>query len=38
MWQIIPGHSLVAIYGMAFLAPFATLYLVLRLAGWWRGL
>lgn len=38
MWQIIPGHDLVTIYSIAFIVPFAALYLVLRLAGWWRGL
>lgn len=37
MWEILPGHDLVAIYGLAITAPFAAFYLISRLMSWFRG-
>jgi len=37
MWEILPGHSLVAIYALAITAPFVVFYLIYRLVEWWRG-
>lgn len=38
MWEILDGHTLVALYAISFLVPFAFAYFILRLAGWWHGL
>lgn len=38
MWEIMDGRTLAALYAAAFLIPFSVAYLILRLAGWWRGL
>lgn len=37
MWPILDGHTLSALYAEAFLIPFSVVYLIVRLAGWWRG-
>lgn len=36
MWPLLDGHSLAAVYGFMFLAPFVTAYLIGKLATWWR--
>jgi len=37
-WEILDSHDLAALYAAAFLIPFCAAYLLMRLAGWWRGL
>lgn len=38
MWNAYDTESLIALYGLVFIAPFALFYLTGRLMGWFRGL